>query len=354
MAQDTQQSHHPHPEEESLKELVLRLQDWLKYLWNKKWMILIAMIIGGVLGALSSFLADTTYTASETFVLEESKSVDNRFGGLASLAGISLGSGGGGLFEGENLIDLYKSRRMLSKTLLSPLYPESKDTLLIDTYIELYQDHKDWRKTDFSELDFHKAPDDFARAENAAMAKIVKKIRNENLVVEKKGRQNQIQVQMTSYGEIFSKNFTEVLVQTVSDFYIETRTSKNKKNVDVLERQIDSVRQELNTAIKDVAQSTSINLNPAYQETRIGAAQRQVDVTANEAILKELVKNLELAKISLRKESPFIQVIDAPILPLDKSSVSITKRATIGLILCGLLALGYFVVIKYYRDIMES
>jgi hypothetical protein len=35
-------------------------------------------------------------------------------------------------------------------------------------------------------------------------------------------------------------------------------------------------------------------------------------------ILTELIKQVELAKVTLRKEKPLIQVIDRPILPLPK------------------------------------
>ena len=49
---------------------------------------------------------------------------------------------------------------------------------------------------------------------------------------------------------------------------------------------------------------------------RVPSVNRQVDVQANTAILTELVKNLELAKVDLRKETPLIQIIDTPILPL--------------------------------------
>jgi uncharacterized protein involved in exopolysaccharide biosynthesis len=45
------------------------------------------------------------------------------------------------------------------------------------------------------------------------------------------------------------------------------------------------------------------------------SARKQVDVQANTAILTELVKQSELAKVTLRKETPLIQVIDRPILP---------------------------------------
>jgi hypothetical protein len=52
-------------------------------------------------------------------------------------------------------------------------------------------------------------------------------------------------------------------------------------------------------------------LNPALNVRRTPSAKRQIDVQANTAILTEIVKQLALAKVTFRKETPLIQVIDA-------------------------------------------
>jgi uncharacterized protein involved in exopolysaccharide biosynthesis len=54
----------------------------------------------------------------------------------------------------------------------------------------------------------------------------------------------------------------------------------------------------------------------------VPSAKRQIDVQANTAILTQLVTNLEMAKVTLLKETPLIQIIDKPILPLMKETVS--------------------------------
>lgn len=70
---------------------------------------------------------------------------------------------------------------------------------------------------------------------------------------------------------------------------------------------------------------------------RAPSARRQVDVQANTAILTELVKQTELAKVTLRKETPLIQVIDRPIFPLLKESFGKAKGILLGGILAGFL-----------------
>jgi uncharacterized protein involved in exopolysaccharide biosynthesis len=53
-------------------------------------------------------------------------------------------------------------------------------------------------------------------------------------------------------------------------------------------------------------------------------------VQANTAILTELVKQSELAKVTLRKETPLIQIIDRPILPLAKERFGKAKGIVLG------------------------
>jgi hypothetical protein len=88
----------------------------------------------------------------------------------------------------------------------------------------------------------------------------------------------------------------------------------------------------LNGAITGVATANdnAFNLNPALTVKRAPVAKRQVDVQANTAILTQLVTNLELAKVTLLKETPLIQVIDRPILPLKKENVGKLKSLLFG------------------------
>jgi uncharacterized protein involved in exopolysaccharide biosynthesis len=77
-----------------------------------------------------------------------------------------------------------------------------------------------------------------------------------------------------------------------------------------------------------------------------------VDVQANTAILTQLVANLEISKVSLRKETPLIQVIDRPILPLDKARVSKKKSLFQGGFLAGFLTVLYLVFTSLYKKMI--
>ena len=78
-----------------------------------------------------------------------------------------------------------------------------------------------------------------------------------------------------------------------------------------------------------------------------------MDVQANTAILTELVKQTELAKVTLRKETPLIQVIDRPIIPYQKERFGKAKGILLGGILAGFLILFGLIGRRLLNNIVE-
>jgi hypothetical protein len=133
---------------------------------------------------------------------------------------------------------------------------------------------------------------------------------------------NIINARIKDEDELFCKLFIEQLVTSGVQYYVDYRSKKTRENVEILQHQTDSVRSTLTGNIVSVAQSTDLNVNPIRQIVRTGVQRKQVDVQTNSALYAELVKNLELSKITLRKETPLVVIIDTPVLPLEKDKPS--------------------------------
>jgi hypothetical protein len=141
-------------DEISLKEFILRIRAWFKFLLSKWMQILIIGLLGMSLGYIYAFYSKPVFTAETTFVLEEDSGgagMLGQLGGLAGMAGIDVGGGGGGLFQGDNIIQLYKSRSMVEKTLLSEVENNNQRQLLINRYIEFNKQKNSWYKNEMSE-----------------------------------------------------------------------------------------------------------------------------------------------------------------------------------------------------------
>lgn len=64
------------------------------------------------------------------------------------------------------------------------------------------------------------------------------------------------------------------------------------------------------------------------------------------------MKQTELAKVTLRKETPLIQVIDRPILPLPKERFGIAKGILTGGILAGFLTVLGLIVRRIFKELI--
>jgi hypothetical protein len=338
-------------DEISLKELIEKGKEWYAYLLSQWKIILLSGIIGAALGLTYSFMKKPVYTASLSFALEDEKS--GGLGGalgLASSFGIDLGGGGGSIFTGSNLTELFRSRRMVEQTLLSPVVLRGKTMSLAEMYIQNHEWRAEWdANPKYKSIQFVANADrnNFTRVHDSILGVMYKNISKGGLVVGQKDKKVAIiNIDVISTNELFSKYFTEALVKEVSDFYIETKSAKSRENMLILERQTDSIRRELNGAITGVAvaNDNTFGLNPAMNVRRAPSARRQVDVQANTAILTELVKQSELAKVTLRKETPLIQIIDSPILPLPKEKFGKAKGIVMGGFLAGFLVVLMLIV----------
>lgn len=344
-------------DEISLKELVLKLKEWYFYFLSKWKIIVLAGIIGAVFGIGYSLIKKPVYTAKLSFALEDEKAGGGLGGalGLASTLGLDLGGSGGGIFSGSNLTELFKSRYMVEKTLLSPVNENGKVISLAEMYIKNNKWRKKW-DSDSKLKDVHFLPNtkrqSFTRVQDSILGVIFENLSKGGLTVDQKDKKASIiTVEVSSTNELFSKYFCEGLAKQVGEFYVDTKSKKARLNMDILQRQTDSIRNELNGAITGVAvaNDNTFNLNPALNVRRAPSARRQVDVQANTAILTELVKQTELAKVTLRRETPLIQVIDKPILPLSKVRFGKAKGIIVGGFLGGFLILIYLLIKKLLK-----
>ena len=338
-------------DEISLKELIQKIQEWIAYL-KTQWKLIIGIAaLGGIIGFVYASFQKPSYLATTTFVLEEDKGGGGLGGamGLASSFGFDLGSGGGGLFTSSNIIELMKSRLVVEKTLLNPVQVDGKEISLADYFIQI----NDLKSRVAFPINADRSK--FSLEQDSILNGISSGIIYNNLVIAQKDKKvSIISLTVKTESELFSKLFCEQLLKETSDFYIETKSKKSRLNVDILQYQADSIRAELNGAITGVAAASDnvYNLNPAYNVKKTPGTRRQVDVQANTAILTQLVAQLELSKVSLRKETPLVQLIDRPILPLQKEKLSRLKSLVLGGVLGGVLTVLYLVFGQFYKKMV--
>jgi hypothetical protein len=348
---------HFSPPQFTLREVVQNLIGWVRFFVSQWKPLLLAAGMGAGLGALVSQVKEPVFHAETSFVLEEEgMSGIGQMSGIANLLGVNLGGiGTNGLFQGDNIMELYRSDRMLQETLLSPF---DKDHLLVNRFIESEKLTEKWASSiDLSTLTFSPTKENHGVKQDSVLKEIAKIIREKQLVVVKPDRKLSIlQVSVSSKDEAFAKLFNETLVNKVNTFYLETKTKKTGENLRILQLQADSVRAILDASLGNLAaeQDRIPNANPLLSTATVNGRRKQIDVQTSASVFQEIVKNLEVAKINHRINSPLIQLIDSPSFPLKRTELRLVKGMVYGTFLAGLFALGLLFLRRLYQKHLQE
>lgn len=348
------------PDEISLKDAIISMRRVWRYLLGKWLIIGVCGILGAALGVGYAFIKKPSYIGELTFILEEGKqSPIAAYAGLASQFGLDLGGGSSnGLFSGENILEFLKSRLMVERTLLSPVSADNKKMSLADLYISFNELHKNWEKIpELKNLQFVPGRNraDFSRMEDSVLNTIQLDIVKKYLSVTKPDKKlSFIAVRCVSTNETFSKEFVQRLVYEATDFYVRTKTKRSKANVDQLQFLADSIETQLNKKTYSTAVAQDLNLNPARQVAGVETEIRSRDKVVLQTMYGEVIKNLELSKMSMAQETPLVQLVDMPIYPLQKEKLGKLKGLIIGGFCGALLMVIYLILRMVYADIMNK
>ncbi|MCG9900361.1 MAG: hypothetical protein MH132_10200 [Hydrotalea sp.] len=345
-------------DEISLKDLILKIKEWVAYLKTQWWKIAIAGILGGLIGFVYAWMQPITYTAKTTFVVEDGKS-SGGLSGLASLAGqfgVDMGGGGGGLIAGENILYYFKSESLVREVLLSP-WDNTKT--FGDFYIEFNGFKKAWSKQlnfEVLKISENKSRIVYQRTIDSLLNILVQKIIKSELQIKKIDKKaGFIELSSIMRDEQFSKRFNEQLVNIAINRYVNLKTQRQKKTVDILQSRVDSLTLLLNqkTGISAAlqTQNSTMDMNPIFRTVptiKSELALREKNMLGS--IYIEVVKNLEMAKFTLSQETPVIQIVNNPIYPLEKYKYSKLKAILLFGSILALTQLLLLCVFKWYLN----
>lgn len=327
-------------------ELKVLVGNFFKYALSHYKLFAIVCILSSALGFGFGKLQPHTYKATSTFIVEDKSG--SRAGGLSGLAsqfGIDVGGltgGGAGLFDGDNILEIMKSRSIIEKVLLT----RRKDAITkkTQTYADFYLGiSKLGTKLQnkgiiAANLNFASINENTTHSylQDSVLYTIFLDI-NKHLVVEKKNKKSSIiTMDLESASQVFSKEFSEALIEKTSEMYIEIKTGNLSKSINKIQRKADSLQYALNSK-SDIR--NYINLSIPNE----GVAR---DKTISGALYGEVVKNLETMKLSLINQTPVIQILDQAKYPLLDQRLQARYYILIGFAVGFVLSL-FYIVYKY-------
>lgn len=342
----------------SLAILVHRFLAWISFLFSKTKIILIGTFVGLVLTLLANYIISPTYYARSRFVL------DNAAGGglgdissLASLAGINASSflEASSLFQLDNIQELYQSDQILRETLLAKTAFKGDTMLIIQRFMLADKLDKKWASEGVSISDFDALP--YSRTQDSLVKELVEDIQKKYLLVNKPSRKTTIlEVGFDHKDEALALTFNKELVKRVNEFYYETKTKKSGLNVAVLQRQSDSMKRVLDESLLILAEVDQrvANPNPLRKVSLVPYQKAMINTQANSAIYQEVLKQLEIAKITHRNKMPLIQMIDQPSYPLKNSRWKLLKTIVLGAFFGGFLTVLGLSAKRLFTSIMKQ
>jgi len=314
--------------------------------WKK---IILIGFLGAIVGILIGFFTKPRYESKLTFALDGGQDQGLMSGAFSLASQLGFGGEVGGLFDGENILEIMKSRRIIESVLLTSDTFDQQRMTLASKYMQINElDKKLQKKERTRNIRF---PVGIQKSQLNYLQDSILKVIYEQMALEdihpsrtdKKLSLFELSVQ--SKDERFTKIFTDRLTKMSGDFYLEITSKKEKETVQVLEQRVDSIRNAVGASLYAKAAVVDANLNPAFSIAQAAPNLKQYSVAAYSEAFKELMKNLELAKYQYIRNIPLIQIIDAADYPMKRIRPSKLK---LGILFAGLFtALSVFVLWIY-------
>ncbi len=321
-----------------------------RYLLKYWYLVLLGALIGGAIGFIKVYKKKPVYIATFNFVLSTDQKDRNAFAGLASQLGFDgITSSPDNIFSGDNIIELFKSRKLIGSALQSIVDSTSHQTLL--NYIV----QNEYPKAYKSLGPFSQNPTTYSPIKTKLYRKIITEVGLSFSVFKKDKKLIFYMISANSTNPNIAYYVSKYMLGETSDYFIDTKTKVAATSVQLLQHEADSLARVLSgTAANSAATlDRTYNLNPSLSIQRSGLMFSQAKVTAFGGAYSEVMRNLEIAKINLQKETPLYRIIDEPELPLIAEPTGKTKHVLIttiiGLVLITLLLGGDYLYKNLYK-----
>lgn len=339
-------------EEISIYQLFDKLIDVISFIRKNIFLLSVFSITLAFLGLLYAFFAKPQYEAKTTFVLS-SNNANNGLVGIASQLGFNLGNAGNDAFTDENIFTLFKSVSLGEKVLFRKA--GNSNLSLINLFCESQGLTKAWEGKERLQHAFP-FPDNAQKmslVQDSLFREVHAAIVKSNLDIQRQDEESNVfEIITTSKNQTFSFYFTQYIVEETTAFYVATKTKIAKQNLDMLYHEADSLNNLMGKAMlsTSISQDQVFNLNPSYQINRTPIQKNQAQVSVLATAYGEVIKNLEIAKITLQKETPLIQIIDNPRNPLKAKKV----RKIYALLGGGILGFIVGLVFIFIKEVLQS
>lgn len=286
--------------------------------------IVLASLIGLVLGGLASVVPARRYTASMTFIPQSSAeaSASGSLALAASQLGLRMPTAGGAWGPA-----VY-TEVIISREILGPLARDS---------VQVAEQGGQW--IPIADLLRVRGTDVAVRTQRT-----VKELRKIIAASEMK-RLGAVKVTVTTRWPSVSFALTRRLLDDLNQFNLSTRQSQAKAERQFAETQSERARRELQAAEMRLERFLTENRTTGSPSLQNERERIQRDVTLKQQALIALLQGLEEARLREVRDTPVLSLIEAPEVPYLADARGIAQRSLLG----GFAALGLAILVMLVR-----
>jgi uncharacterized protein involved in exopolysaccharide biosynthesis len=337
------QPSHMADDEITLKDIILKIQEWWSIVWPQKNTIIAASLAIGFMAALyTKFLTKPTYTASyQLFFQEESGGLSGAMR-LASSFGLG-GIGGGGASSSATVQEYLTSRSNIAHAMTAEL----ENGRLIDRY---YADALE-ESVEFK-AQFESKFGTNQRYTDSTITAIFESLNAEAISAVFDEESGTLQFNVMDDDEEFAFDLANALVINTEEQFKDWKREKSLSAVDAFQKKVDSLEINIDQALYQLGQYEDQNNSLVSSVDKMKRMRLTIDFESLKVAYGEYVKGLEMSKAELMNlEAPF-KYFDAPTYPLKKEKGSAAKAGIFGSVITGFLLVLFFIGRVEAKNIM--
>lgn len=311
------------------------LIELFQYIWSKRKFVFKLTSLFLVMGLVVAFTSKKEYQATCRLMpeMEKKGSKLGNLGGLASLAGVNLGSVG----NSENGLppslypEVVKSTPFIWKLINTPIYFER-----FDTTISSYNFFKEIDKPSLfstilsytiglpSKFLSSKEKSEKSKLENYNMVRFSKQdwgfieSYRSRIKIEVDKKTSTINVLTEIPDPVAAASITKLVVDELTEKVVEYKTSKQKRNLDFINSRFKEAKEDYLSKQRRLAIYSDRNRNITTSLVRTEYQRLQNEMNISYEVYKGLASQLEQTKIKVKEETPIFTVLEEVRIPEKK------------------------------------
>jgi hypothetical protein len=342
MQQKSPQAPSNEDDEISIKDIILKTQQWWNLVWPHSIKIVALSLIIGLAAALNTkFNTKPLYTASyQLFFQEESGGLS---GAMRLASSFALGGGSGSASSSATVQEFLTSRNNISHAMSEAL----ESGRLIDRYYaEAIEGNPEFA------AEFSSKFGDNQRYSDSILTQVFLALNGKITNAMFDDKTGVLRFNVTADDESFTYDLATLLVSNTEDQFKRWKRKKGQDAVDSFQRKVDSLETRIDVTLRRLGEYEDQNNSLVSSVDKMKRLRLTIDMEALKVSYGEYVKGLEMTKAEMMNIEPPFKYFDKPTFPLKKDKDSAAKSGVLGSIMTGFLLVLFIIGRSEAKKIM--